>query len=195
MNREANYYEILQINRSADAETVHRVYRFLAARYHPDNPGTGNTEQFLLLREAYDILSDPERRMRYDAAREKQDDVPLPVFGHRDFVQGTEQEANRRAGVLSLLYRRRRTSEARPGLSMLDLEKLMAIPREYLEFTLWYLRSKGYAALEGNSDLTITITGVDHVESMVSDSRIARELLWPLLANPGDEAFEEQAAA
>ena len=36
------YYELLQISPNAEAETVHRVYRLLAARYHPDNPHTGN---------------------------------------------------------------------------------------------------------------------------------------------------------
>ena len=62
-----DYYEVLQINRNADAETVQRVYRFMAARFHPDNSKTGDIERFLLLRQAYEVLSAPELRAKYDA--------------------------------------------------------------------------------------------------------------------------------
>ena len=37
-----DYYEVLQISPNADPDTVHRVYRFLAARFHPDNQKSGN---------------------------------------------------------------------------------------------------------------------------------------------------------
>ncbi len=60
-------YEVLQLSPNADAETISRVYRLLAARYHPDNRETGNSEKFLRLSEAYRILSDLEKRARYDA--------------------------------------------------------------------------------------------------------------------------------
>lgn len=59
-------YEVLQLSPNADAETISRVYRLLAFRYHPDNAKTGNSEMFLRLSEAYQILSDPEKRARYD---------------------------------------------------------------------------------------------------------------------------------
>ena len=61
-----DYYEFLQISPHADNETIHRVYRYLAARFHPDNPETGDPEKFFLLKSAYDVLSDPERRSEYD---------------------------------------------------------------------------------------------------------------------------------
>ena len=54
-----DYYEFLQISPNADHETIHRVYRFLAGRFHPDNPKTGNPEAFFLLKEAYDVLAHP----------------------------------------------------------------------------------------------------------------------------------------
>jgi hypothetical protein len=59
-------YETMQLSRNADAETISRVYRLLASRYHPDNRETGDSEKFLRLAEAYQILSDPEKRARYD---------------------------------------------------------------------------------------------------------------------------------
>ena len=47
-----DYYEFLQISPNAEAETIHRVYRFLAARFHPDNPETSDPEKFAMLRHA-----------------------------------------------------------------------------------------------------------------------------------------------
>ncbi|MGI9042989.1 MAG: DnaJ domain-containing protein, partial [Gemmatimonadaceae bacterium] len=48
----ADYYEILQVSPRADRETVERVFRHLANRYHPDNKDSGNTEMFTQLTEA-----------------------------------------------------------------------------------------------------------------------------------------------
>ncbi len=61
-------YEVMQLSPNADADTVSRVYRMLAFRYHPDNAETGNSEMFIRLSEAHQILSDPEKRASYDAA-------------------------------------------------------------------------------------------------------------------------------
>ena len=47
-----NYYDLLQINPRAEIETIDRVYRMLAARYHPDNQQTGDAERFRVLTEA-----------------------------------------------------------------------------------------------------------------------------------------------
>ena len=57
-----DYYEFLEISPQATQETIHRVYRYLAARYHPDSAGTGNLEKFAQLTSAYKVLSDPGRR-------------------------------------------------------------------------------------------------------------------------------------
>jgi len=68
-NSRLDCYEVMQLSPNADGETISRVYRLLAARYHPDNRETGDSEKFLRLSEAYQILSDPEKRARYDAGR------------------------------------------------------------------------------------------------------------------------------
>jgi DnaJ-domain-containing protein 1 len=62
-------YEVMQLSPNADAETISRVYRLLAARYHPDNRETGDSEKFIRLCDAHQILSDPAKRARYDARR------------------------------------------------------------------------------------------------------------------------------
>jgi len=190
LSQNADYYETLQISPNADPETIHRVYRIMAARFHPDNPTTGSLERFLLLREAYQTLSDPALRAEYDASRPNWQTETLPVFWQRSFVDGIEGETNRRLGVLSLLYQRRRINESKPGVSVMELERRMAFPREYLNFTLWYLRSKGYVAvLEDNSDYALTSAGVDYVESGSSTNRVIRELLT---AGTGGDSAQPQ---
>jgi len=61
-----DFYEVMQLSPNADADTISRVYRMLAFRYHPDNKETGNSEMFIRLSTAYQILSDPEKRANYD---------------------------------------------------------------------------------------------------------------------------------
>ena len=177
MQSEVDYYELLQISRHADLETIYRVYRIMAARFHPDNPRTGNTETFLLLKRAYEVLVDPERRAKYDQARVAEDEGPLPIFELQDFVYGLKGEVNRRLGVLALLYNRRRANQDNPGLSVLDLEKRMAFPREHLNFALWYLRSKGYVCQEDNSDCGITAQGIDFIEAHSCSDDLVKQLI------------------
>jgi DnaJ domain len=172
-----DYYEVLQLSPCADMETIHRVYRMMAARFHPDNAESGDPEKFLLLSEAYAALSDPGQRAQYDGLRVDEKPRPLPLFQDRAFVDGKDGEANRRLGVLCLLYGHRRRDPYSPCLSLLDLEALMAYPREYLEFTLWYLRDKGYIARTDCSDFAITASGVDFVEEHSPKNVMLQRLL------------------
>jgi curved DNA-binding protein len=177
MKPDNDYYEVLQISRNADIETIHRVYRIMAGRFHPDNPRTGDTETFLLLRRAYQVLADPEQRAKYDSTCLIEEESPLPIFELKDFVYGLKGEVNRRLGVLSLLYNRRRANEDHPGLSVLDLEKRMAFPREHLNFALWYLKAKGYVRQEDNSDCGITAEGIDFIEAHSSTDELVKRLI------------------
>jgi molecular chaperone DnaJ len=63
-----DYYELLGVARDADVAEIKKAYRKLAVRYHPDkNPGDGEAEErFKEAAEAYAVLSDPEKRARYD---------------------------------------------------------------------------------------------------------------------------------
>ncbi|MEB3322636.1 MAG: DnaJ domain-containing protein, partial [Synechococcaceae cyanobacterium] len=63
-----DYFKVLGVDRSADADTVKRAFRKLARQYHPDvNPGDASAEaRFKEISEAYEVLSDPEKRRRYE---------------------------------------------------------------------------------------------------------------------------------
>ena len=79
MASKADYYELLGVSRDIDAEELKKAYRKAALRYHPDrNPGDKAAEEkFKELSQAYQVLSDPEKRAQYDR------------FGHAAFEQGT----------------------------------------------------------------------------------------------------------
>jgi len=160
-----NYYEFLQISPNAEPTTISRVYRFLAGRFHPDIPGTGDAEKFVLLKQAYDVLADPERRAEYDATYKKQAPEPVPLSTSVDFMNSSDGELNRRVAVLALLYIQRRIKPFTPEVSLAEVERRMGFPRDYLDFTMWYLKSKEYITIADNSDFTITALGVDVVES------------------------------
>jgi len=62
------YYEVLGVSREASAEEIKRAFRTLAVQYHPDkNPDPHAENFFKEITEAYDILSDPSKKQRYDS--------------------------------------------------------------------------------------------------------------------------------
>jgi len=73
-----DFYELLEVEQTADDKTIKSSYRRLAMRYHPDkNPGCGESEsKFKAISQAYDCLKDPQKRAAYDQ------------YGHAAFEQG-----------------------------------------------------------------------------------------------------------
>lgn len=62
-----DYYQLLGVPKDADAKTIKKAYRQLAMRYHPDvNKEAGSEDQFKKINEAYEVLSDPEKKALYD---------------------------------------------------------------------------------------------------------------------------------
>lgn len=159
-----DFYEVLQVSPSADFDTVQRVYRMLAQRYHPDNPETGNREAFQLVLRAYQILSDPEKRAAYDVEHESRRALRWKIFDQTRSLRGVEAEKKKRRGILSVLYSQRQQQPEKPGLMIRDLEDLLGCPREHLQFSLWYLRDNQLITAGDQGRFSITVKGVDLVE-------------------------------
>lgn len=161
-----DHYEILQVSPNADAETIRRIYRLQARRFHPDNLETGDAETFKKVSQAYEILSDPKRRETYDREHRearRRDSIgvaePPPAPPLMD-------ETQRREGILRLLYARRFAQPDQPSLGLRDLELLLNIPRRDLDFSLWYLKECGYLTRNDSARHTITIKGVQFAEAL-----------------------------
>lgn len=176
-NEFIDYYELLQISPNAELETIHRVFKMLATRYHPDNPETGDVDRFLVLNQAFEVLTDTKRRSDYDTHYAEHRVKPLEVFETKDFEIGVDGEANRRMGILCLLYNRRRSDPDDPGLSLLEFETMMSYAREHLLFTMWYLKEQDYVRVDEKSDYLITAHGVDFVEQNLPQNKLMYKLL------------------
>jgi len=160
-----DYYEILEISPNASLETIHRVYRILAQRFHPDNPQTGDADAFRGVTSAYQVLSDPEQRAAFDVHHRATRKLTWTIFDKSNPTTGADAERRKRNGVLSLLYRKRAAQPDRPSMALREFEDLLGVPREHLEFSLWYLEEGQYVQRGDSGTYVITMKGVDLAES------------------------------
>src|SRR5580765_7584205 len=112
-------YEVLQVSANAEPDTIHRIYRLLAQRFHPDNQESGNSDRFHQIHEAYTVLSDAEQRAKYDITyhQMRQGRWRLVASGaqaENDF----EIEQIGRLTLLEALYTKRRMEPTAPSLMM-----------------------------------------------------------------------------
>jgi hypothetical protein len=174
-----DYYEVLQLSPRADQETIERVFRHLAKRFHPDNQETGNTERFTELVEAYRLLADVSERARYDVNYERIREGRWRMFG-RDSVNSEIASDNRiRIAILSILFVARRNNPSEPGVGSVELERLLGCPEPVIRFHLWYLRENGWIIRLDMGALAITATGVDRVFELGGPGQLGQPLLRP----------------
>jgi len=76
-----------------------------------------------------------------------------------------------------VLYFQRRTNPNRPEVSFREIEARLGFPRDYLIFTAWYLRTKGFITRADDSEFTITADGVDFVETQRTNIPVLEKLL------------------
>ena len=163
-NGDVDYYEVLQVSDGAEPETVNRVYRMLAQRYHPDNQETGNEARFREITEAYHILSHPEKRAQYDASyHQRRKDRWRLVSAGAQSENDFELEHVARLTVLEALYTKRRVEPQNPGIYLLELEKMLGRPREHLEFTIWFLNQKKLINTD-DARMYLTADGAEYLE-------------------------------
>jgi curved DNA-binding protein CbpA len=174
---EPDHYEVLQISPNADTELIHRVYRLLAQRFHPDNQETGDAEQFRKISDAYYVLSDAERRAQYDVAhrQQRQDRWRLVTNGTK--IENTfHMQQVLRLTVLEILYTRRQTEPEKPAIFPVELAELVGVPREQLEFALWFLLKRGLVQNTDNSHIAITVSGAEYLEVNYEGNQQQRRL-------------------
>ena len=172
-----DYYELLQISPNADPDMIHRVYRLLAQRYHPDNTVTGDERGFRAITEAYQVLSDPEKRAAYDVHLHSYRQIRWRIFDQRQAAMGKLAEKSKRRGVLELLYTQRCNEPEKPSMNLHELEDLLGCPREHLEFSLWYLKENGLVVKMDNGRYAVTAKGVDWAEGEEAAERLRDDRL------------------
>lgn len=145
MPSDRDYYAILGLSRDADIETVKRTYRRLALQYHPDrNPGNKEAEErFKEISEAYEVLSDPEKRRQYDLFGQ----VSSAGAGQADpFTQVMEEVFEQFFGGRTRTQR----SQATPGEDIqLTLELTLEEIAQGTRRTLTYARQEACSACGG----------------------------------------------
>lgn len=174
-----DYYEALQLSSGADKETIDRVFRHLAKRYHPDNHESGDADRFTQVMDAYRVLSDPERRTQYDLRYEQVREARWQIFDQDSATSDIVADSRIRDGILSVLYTARRNDAERPGMGIIDLERLLGCPEQHMKFHLWYLKENGWIQRLENGMLAITATGVDRVMELGGPVQQGIHLLKP----------------
>jgi curved DNA-binding protein CbpA len=175
--RAKDHYEVLQVSPRADEETIHRVFRHLAKRFHPDNADSGNAERFNEVMQAFQTLSDPEQRARYDTHYEREREARWRIFDQGSATSDIVADRSIRNGILSLLYTARRNDPDHPGLGVVDLERLLNCPEQHMKFQMWYLKENGWVARQESGTWAITARGVDRVFELGGPARDAANLL------------------
>jgi len=176
-NHFVDYYEDLQVSPNADMETIERIYRLFAKRYHPDNSTSGDAERFNIVTEAYRLLSDPEKRAAYDAKYEEEKIRQYKSVSNISSQEGFGTDQRIRHQILSILYVERRREPLESGVGLWRLEKLLGWPEKMLDFHTWYLKEKGWIQRTETGGYSITASGVDVVEE--NDLILGQDRLLP----------------
>jgi curved DNA-binding protein len=180
-----DHYEALQVSPHADRDTIDRVYRHLAKRFHPDNQESGDADRFATVADAHRVLVDPEQRARYDVQYDRVRQARWRVFDQVSTADDVVADRRIREAILAVLYTARRNDADRPGLGIIDLERLLGCPEEHMKFHLWYLRENGWIQRLESGLIAITASGVDRV---LDNGGPARNDGHPLLLGNGNPA-------
>lgn len=160
-----DYYEYLQVSPNADLQTIERIYRLLAKKFHPDNLDTGHVDKFNILTRAYQTLADPEKRAAYDVQYEQAKHREWKTFAETAAFDGAGNDDQIRRAILSILYLRRRDSPETPGVGNWELEKVVGLPEKIIAFHIWYLKEKKWITMIDTGGYAITAAGVDEIEA------------------------------
>ena len=160
-----DHYSVLGVEPKSDTDVIYRAYSALASRFHHDNRQTGDKARFAAVTLAYEVLSDPEARRVFDTVRRGPERESAPQFSGPKFFDEIGNEAARRVAILCVLYDRRQRKPSTPSLAVRQLEVMLTVSPEQMNFTLWYLKQRGLVKADDTSSLLITVEGMVHVEN------------------------------
>jgi DnaJ domain len=166
---DVDYYQVLQVSRLADTDTIRRIFHVLAQRYHPDNRETGNQDKFRQVVEAHAVLCDPHKRAAHDVFLAGEDKVRYKIFDSLQNTEGVQAEVRKRQGILRLLYAKRMTDTQQPSMRGRAFAEMLACPLEHLEFALWMLREQRLIYRSDSNHFEITWQGVEAFEADQKD--------------------------
>jgi curved DNA-binding protein CbpA len=163
MNKVQNrdLYEVLEVSPTASQETIERMFRYLAQRYHPDREGTGDADRFDQVAKAYSTLKEPESRAAYDSRHKTNLDYQWSLVEEAGDNDNFDKDRMIQERVLSVLHTKRKRDPREPGLGSIQLARLTGCPHEMLDFHVWYLKDKGWIIRMENGSVAITADGVD----------------------------------
>ncbi|MEO8050421.1 MAG: DnaJ domain-containing protein [Acidobacteriota bacterium] len=168
-DEEPDHYQVLQVSRTADVDTIRRVFHVLAQRYHPDNRETGDPDKFRGVVEAHTVLGDPIKRAAHDVFLAGEDKIRFKLFDSLQSTEGVQAEVRKRLGILRLLYAKRLTDAQQPAMRGRDFAEMLACPLEHLEFALWMLREQRLIGRSDSNHFEITWQGVQAFEAEQGD--------------------------
>jgi len=152
---------MLGVDQQSVSETIQQAYAKLAQKYHSRNSATGDTEMFKAVNQAYEVLSNPERRREFDKLHGITQEGASPKFSGFAFFDALGQDAVQRAAILCLLYDRRRARPSAPGLAMRQVDVMVEATPVELSAAVWYLKQRGFVLSDDQSNLQITVDGMD----------------------------------
>ena len=158
-----DYYEVLQVSPRADRDTIERVFRYLANRFHPDNRETGDAERFSEIVDAYELLSSAAKRAQYDLSYERVREARWRMFSQDSVDDNVTADGRIRLAIMSILYVVRRNNPNEPGVGGVELERLLECPEPVVKFHCWYLRENTWITRLDSGAMAITAMGVDRL--------------------------------
>jgi DnaJ-class molecular chaperone len=138
-------YDVLGVKRDASADDIRKAYRKLAKEFHPDlNPGKPAAEaRFKAVTAAYDILSDAEKRGRYDRGEIDESGVERPRYSYRPHAEGAQGRKYRPQGEMEMgdlddlfaMFGRgsRRAGRAGEGFTMAGPDRHFTLTIDFVE--------------------------------------------------------------
>ena len=191
-----DYYHVLRVAPDCDPKALELSYKQLAKQYHPDHSATADLARFKEITAAYRVLRDAKRRAQYDEANPHFFAVPHASPAARSGLDQSRvaNDALVHENILMLLYNLRRESAEVMGAGDWKLVEMTGCSEKNLQFHTWYLKEKGYIAINEEGTWAITIAGVDHVIETMRSRQETAPLLIQRRDNMVDLAEDDEDA-